>query len=67
MLAPLVVGREAGRVGGLSDLALANLLQGVGTLAVGTDAAHQMHLGCLCEEAKGEKVAEVVFVCGDEV
>lgn len=49
VLAPLVVGREARGVGGLGDLALADLLQGVGTLAIGTDAAHQMHLELFVE------------------
>lgn len=45
VLAPLVVGRETGRVCGLCDLALEDLLEGVGALARGrVDVAHQMHL-----------------------
>lgn len=43
MLGPLVVGGEASRVGRLGDLALEDLLEGVGTLARGVDVAHQMH------------------------
>lgn len=45
MLAPLVVGGEARRVRRLGDLALEDLLEGVGALARGrVDVAHQMHL-----------------------
>lgn len=47
VLAPLVVRGEARGVGGLGDLALGDLPEGVGTLAIGADAAHQMHLGWL--------------------
>lgn len=44
MLAPLVVGGEASRVCRLGDLALEDLLEGVGALARGrVDVAHQMH------------------------
>lgn len=46
VLAPLVVGGEARRVRRLGDLALEDLLEGVGALARGrVDVAHQMHLG----------------------
>ena len=46
VLAPLVVRGEARRVGGLGDLALEDLLEGVGALARGrVDVAHQMHVG----------------------
>lgn len=54
MLAPLVIGGEARGVGGLGDLALADLLQGVGALAIGSDAAHQMHFGFLLKGGKEE-------------
>lgn len=48
VLAPLIVRREARRVCRLGDLALEDLLQGVGALAWGrVDVAHQMHLGQL--------------------
>lgn len=44
VLAPLVVGRETGGVRRLCDLALEDLLEGVGALARGrVDVAHQMH------------------------
>lgn len=46
VLAPLIVGRETGGVRRLGDLALEDLLEGVGALARGrVDVAHQMHLG----------------------
>ena len=46
VLAPLVVGGEAGGVRRLGDLALEHLLEGVGALARGrVDVAHQMHFG----------------------
>lgn len=49
VLAPLVVGRETGGVRRLCDLALEDLLEGVGALARGrVDVAHQMHLEFLC-------------------
>lgn len=43
----LVVGREAGRVGGLGDLAVEDLLQRVDAVAVLALDVHQMHgSGC---------------------
>ena len=39
----LVVGREASRVGGLRDLAVVDLLEGVEALARGRQGVHQMH------------------------
>ena len=39
----LVVGREASRVGGLGDLAVVDLLEGVEALARGRQGVHQMH------------------------
>lgn len=39
----LVVGREASRVGGLGDLAVVDLLEGVEALAGGRQGVHQMH------------------------
>jgi hypothetical protein len=41
----LVVGREASRVGGLGDLAVVDLLEGVEALARGRHGVHQMHGG----------------------
>lgn len=41
----LVVGREARRVGGLGDLAVVDLLEGVDALAGGRHGVHQMHGG----------------------
>ena len=41
----LVVGREASRVGGLRDLAVVDLLEGVEALARGGKSVHQMHGG----------------------
>jgi hypothetical protein len=41
----LVVGREASRVGGLGDLAVVDLLEGVEALARGRHGVHQMHSG----------------------
>lgn len=41
----LVVGREASRVGGLGDLAVVDLLEGVEALARGRQGVHQMHVG----------------------
>ena len=41
----LVVGREASRVGGLGDLAVVDLLEGVEALARGRQGVHQMHGG----------------------
>ena len=41
----LVVGREASRVGGLGDLAVVDLLEGVEALARGRHGVHQMHVG----------------------
>ena len=41
----LVVGREASRVGGLGDLAVVDLLEGVEALAGGRHGVHQMHGG----------------------
>jgi len=41
----LVVGGEAGRVGGLGDLAVVDLLEGVEALAGGRHGVHQMHGG----------------------
>jgi hypothetical protein len=41
----LVVGREASRVGGLGDLAVVDLLEGVEALASGRHGVHQMHSG----------------------
>jgi len=41
----LVVGREASRVGGLGDLAVVDLLEGVEALARGRKSVHQMHGG----------------------
>jgi hypothetical protein len=41
----LVVGREASRVGGLGDLAVVDLLEGVEALASGRHSVHQMHSG----------------------
>lgn len=42
---PLVIGREAGRVGRLGDLAVDNLLEGVDTAARLIESVHQMHRG----------------------
>jgi hypothetical protein len=41
----LIVGREASRMGGLGDLAMVNLLEGVEALAGGRHSVHQMHFG----------------------
>jgi hypothetical protein len=41
----LVVGREASRVGGLGDLAVVDLLEGVEALARRRHGVHQMHSG----------------------
>ena len=41
----LVVGREASRVGGLGDLAVVDLLEGVEALAGGRHGVHKMHGG----------------------
>ena len=41
----LVVGREASRVGGLGDLAVVDLLEGVEALARRRHGVHQMHIG----------------------
>lgn len=38
-----VVGREPGWVGGLGDLTLDHLLQGVNALALGIESEHEMH------------------------
>lgn len=42
---PLVVWREAGWVRRLCDLALEDLLEGVGALAALVDGVHEMHRG----------------------
>lgn len=41
----LVIGREAGRVRRLRDLAVHDLLQRVNALAIGAERVHEMHPG----------------------
>lgn len=65
---PLVVGREAGRMGGLGDLAVHDLLEGVEALAARVEVVHEMHLGSY-GEARARRARGVVedfkvrFVC----
>lgn len=42
---PLVVGGESRRVGGLCDLSLGNLLEGVEAVALSVESVHKMHCG----------------------
>lgn len=44
---PLVIGREAGGMRRLGDLAVGDLLEGVEAVAAGVEGVHQMHDGRL--------------------
>lgn len=44
---PLVIGGEARGVGGLGDLSLGDLLEGVQAIALGVESVHKMHFGGL--------------------
>ena len=49
MARPLVIGREAGRVRRLGDLAIEHLLEGVEALAAVVEVVHEMHFGGLAD------------------
>lgn len=60
----LVVGREARRVGGLGDLAVVDLLEGVDALARGRHGVHQMHGGGCFERVCWVEIDVESFVRG---
>lgn len=60
----LVVGREASRVGGLGDLAVVDLLEGVDALAGGRHGVHQMHgSGIFGEVCRLRRGARSLVIC----